>query len=178
MAILNLPPGGPLHANLTALPTWLFTPVGSLPGNVRIYNEGRNIVYIGQANVTVNTGMPLPPGGKPLELVNVSSSLYAVSTLTVGSAVGTVTTTTTAGTNVFTITGGTFITAGLSTGATLVLQNPYNTAGSEAVVLSAFGTTPATFTATTNLQFAHDTTNLLYACTPTYGQVRVDASPV
>ena len=173
----TFPPGTPQHVNLTFTPTWLFTPVGTIPNNVRIYNEGQNIVYVGQADVTVNTGLPLLPGGHPLKLTNVTTSLYAISALQVGSVLGTLSSATTANTNVLILAGGTFTTVSKtpSTGSTIVVQNPYNTAGSEAVSITAFGTTPATFTVATNMQFAHDTTNVAYFATPTYGQVSVTA---
>ena len=58
----TLPPGSPNKVNLTYTPTWLFTPYTSAANNVRLYNNGQNTVYVGQADVTVNTGLPILPG--------------------------------------------------------------------------------------------------------------------
>ena len=69
----TLPPGTPNYVNLTYTPTWLFTPNTSAANNVRLQNFGQNIVYVGQADVTVNTGLPLLPGSKPVELTNVTT---------------------------------------------------------------------------------------------------------
>jgi hypothetical protein len=174
---VNLPPGGPQHVNLTFTPTWLFTPVSNTPNNVRIYNEGSNVVYVGQSDVTTLTGLPIMPGSKPLELTNVTTSLYAISAVSKGTIMGTVNSAATAGSNVVVITGGTFITtAQASTGQTVILTNLVNTANTEVVSLSAFGTTPATFTAASNFLFAHGTADAMYTATATYGQVRVDSA--
>ena len=173
----NLPPGGPQHVNLTFTPTWLFTPVGTLANNVRITNEGQNTVYVGQANVTALTGLPVLPNSRPLELTNVTSSLYAISAVSKGAAMGTINTAVTAGTNVVIITGGTFITTNqATTGQTVILANVTNLADTEVLSLSTFGTTPATFTTGTNFQFAHGTSDLMYTAAATYGQVRVDST--
>src|SRR5208282_4695405 len=78
MPNLNLGAGVPQHVNLTYTPTWLFTPVSSIANNVRLYNEGQNTVYVGQADVTTLTGLPISSG-------------------TQGALLGTVTTASTAG---------------------------------------------------------------------------------
>jgi hypothetical protein len=175
----NLPPGGSQHVNLTFTPTWLFTPVGSIQNNVRIYNEGQNPVYVGQADVTALTGLPVMPGSRPLELTNVTTSLYAVSAVSKGAVMGTVNTAATAGTNVIIITGGTFITTNqASTNQTVILANLTNTQNTEVVQLSAFGTTPATFTVTTNFAYAHGLADAMYVANATYGQVKVDAGQI
>ena len=100
----TLPPGTANNVNLSFTPTWLFTPTTSAANNVVLTNNGQNTVYVGQADVTVNTGLPILPGSKPVKLTNVTSSLYAISTVSLGTLVGTVFTAGTAGATVLNFT--------------------------------------------------------------------------
>lgn len=171
MPNLNLGPGVPNNVNLTYTPTWLFTPSTYATSNVRIVNNGRNIAYLGQANVTFQTGMPILPGSRPLDLTNVLSSLYAVSSVQQGTLLGTVQTALTAGTTTFTFSS-TVPSANLPVGTQFIIGSTTSTANQE--VLSVAGSTSTTvLTTTTAAAFAHDTTNVVYGCTPTYGQLSV-----
>ena len=167
----TLPPGSANNVNLSFTPTWLFTPTTSAANNVRLYNNGRNTVYVGQADVTVNTGLPLMPGSKPVELSNVTQSLYAISTYYVGTLLGTVQTASTAGATTMTFSS-TVPSANLPVGTQFMIGSTINTSNQE--VLNVAGSTSTTvLTTSSGAAFAHDTTNVVYAVTPTYGQLTV-----
>jgi len=173
---LPLPPGTPNDVNLSFTPTWLFTPSTNATNNVRLWNNGQNVVYVGQADVTVNTGLPITPGGRPVELVNVLTSLYAISAVAVGSLLGTVQTAATAGTTTLTWTSSTPTTS-LPVGSAFILGSTVNTSNQEVLVVATSAST--TSNTTTNVTvFEHDTTNVVYAATPTYGQIRVSAGVI
>ncbi len=169
----NLPPGSPNWVNLSYTPTWLFTPVTTLPNTVILHNFGRNTIYVGQANVTTTTGLPIPPSTEPVRLTNVLSPLYAISAVTQGALLGTVSTAGTAGstTQIFS----TGAVAALPPGTQFIIGSTLWTSGQEVLnVATSVGTT--TVSTSTPAQFAHGTTDLIFAVTPTYGQVSVRGS--
>lgn len=169
----NLGVGGTQHVNLTYTPTWIYTPNASAVSNIELFNEGRNTVYVGQADVTVNTGLPIPPNSGPVKLTNVLTPLYAISQITQGAVAGTVGTTGTAGTSVIAF-GAAASSTVLTVGQTLLIGSTAFTSNQEAVsVASTTGTTNVTLSSAT--QFAHDTTNVIYSAVPTFGQIRVNA---
>ncbi len=167
----TLPPGTPNYVNLTYTPTWLFTPNTSAANNVRLHNFGQNMVYVGQADVTVNTGLPIAPGSKPVVLTNVTKSLYAISTYSVGSLLGTVGTATTAATTSITFSS-TVPSANLPVGTQFMIGSTVNTSNQEVLNVAASVSTTALSTSLATA-FEHDTTNVVYAVTPTYGQISV-----
>lgn len=175
MPNLNLGPGVPNNVNLSFTPTWLFTPNSSAASNVRLVNNGRNTVYVGQANVTTGTGFPIPPGSRPVELTSILTPLYAISAVQIGAVLGTITTTATAGTTVLQMS--TIASTALTVGQALIIQSTAFTSNLE-VVSVASTTSTANFTLSTAAVFAHDTTNLVYACTPSYGQLAVFAGTI
>ena len=75
----SFPPGSDQHVNLGVTPTWIFTPNTSAANTVRLVNEGSNTCFVGQADVTPFNGIPVPPGGKPVVLSNITYTLYGVS---------------------------------------------------------------------------------------------------
>jgi hypothetical protein len=167
----TLPPGTANNVNLSFTPTWLFTPSTSATNNVRLYNNGRNTVYVGQADVTVNTGLPILPNGK-VELLGVTQSLYGISTYSLGTLIGTVSTASAAGATVLNFT--TQATAQLSTGATVVVGSTAYTSNQEVLSISTTtGTAATAVTVGTLAQFYHPTTDVVYLATATYGQVSV-----
>jgi len=174
--MVTLPPGSPNNVNLTYTPTWLFTPSTFATNNVRLYNNGRNTVYVGQADVTVNTGLPIMPSSKPVLLTNVLQSLYAISTYSVGTLLGTVGTSTTAGSTTLSFSS-TVPTASLPVGTQFMIGSTINTSNQEAVNVATSVSTTA-ITTTTGMAFAHDTTNVVYAVTPTYGQLTVQGGVI
>src|SRR5208282_3795180 len=171
MPNLNLGAGVPQHVNLTYTPTWLFTPVSSIANNVRLYNEGQNTVYVGQADVTTLTGLPISPGSKPVLLTNVTSSLYAISSVTQGALLGTVTTASTAGqTTAIFYTGAVAL---LPPGTQFMIGSTFGTSNQEVVnVSTSVGT--STVSTSTAMKFYHSTTDNVWAVTPTYGQLSVN----
>ena len=166
----TLPPGSPNYVDLTYTPTWLFTPSTSAANNVLLHNFGSNTVYIGQADVTFQTGLPIPPKSKPVKLAGVTSSLYAVSAVSQGSLLGTISSSATAATT--TLTMSTAAVNALPVGTQFIIGSSASTSNQE-VLNVAGSTSTSVLTTSTATAFAHDTTNVVYACAPTYGQISV-----
>jgi hypothetical protein len=168
----TLPPGTPQSVNLTYTPTWIFTANTSATNTVRLYNAGTTVAYVGGANVTATTGMPIPPKGRPVELTGVTGSLYAMSQYyQTGVILGTVSSAATVGTTSFTF-AATGVVSALPVGSQFIIESTQNTSNQE--VLNVAGSTSTTvLTTSAGALFAHDTTNVVYACTPTYGQIQV-----
>jgi hypothetical protein len=167
----NLGAGNDQHVNLTFTPTWIFTPNNSASTNLRLYNEGRNVVYIGQTGMGINGGFPIMPGARPVEVSGCITTMYAMSAVSPGAIIGTVGSAVGPGGTVIT-SATTAITASLATGGTIYIANTVNTANAEVLALSSFGTT-ASLTVASTLQFPHTTSDVIYACAATYGQLRV-----
>lgn len=177
MPNLNLGAGVPNNTNLSFTPTWLFTPSTYATNNVRLVNNGRNIVYVGQANVTTTTGLPILPGSRPIELTNVLTPLYGISAVQQGTLQGTVTVTSTAGTTTLTMSAAAVTSLSAVAGTAFIIGSTTNTANQEVLtVASSTGTT--VLTTNQPAQFAHDTTNVVYSCTPSYGQLSVFAGVI
>jgi hypothetical protein len=168
----NLGSGGTQHVNLTYTPTWIYTPNASAVSNIELINEGRNIVYVGQADVTVNTGLPIPPNSGPVKLTNVLTPLYAISAVNVGAVAGTAAVTQTAATTSFTLP--TAAVTALPVGTVFQYGSTSSTSNQEMlIVASSVSTTVIT---TTNASvFPHVTGDQLFIVTPSYGQIRVNA---
>src|SRR5215472_4148965 len=75
----NFPPGTGNLVNPGVTPTWAFTPNTYATNTIRVLNTGRNVVYVGGSQVTQNNGLPVLPGGRPLEITGFTGSLYALS---------------------------------------------------------------------------------------------------
>jgi hypothetical protein len=172
----NLGPGVDQHVNLSFTPTWLFSPVSGQANSLRLYNEGRNIVYVGQADVTVNTGLPLAPGCKPVELTNVMSSIYAISAVTVGAVAGTAAVSTTAGSTTFILPAAAVTAVGVA-GTSFVYGSTSSTSNQEVLVVATSAST-TTITTTLASVFPHVSGDQLLLATPTYGQIRATAGIV
>jgi hypothetical protein len=175
MPSLNLGPGVDQHVNLSFTPTWVFSPTTGLANTLRLYNEGRNTVYVGQADVTVSTGLPLAPGCKPLLLTNIQSPIYAVSAVTTGAVAGTIAVTQTAGTTSFTFPSAA-VTA-LPVGTAFVLGSTSSTSNQEVLVVATSAST-TTITTTLASVFPHVSGDQAFLATPTYGQIRATAGVV
>ena len=166
----TLPPGSPNWVNLSYTPTWLFTPVGTLPNTVILHNNGSNTVYVGQANVTTSTGLPIPPNSKPVKLTNVLTSLYAISAVSAGTLLGTVTSASTAGSTTQVFYSGA-VTA-LPPGTQFLIGSTLYTSNQEVLnVATSVGST--TVSTSSPAAFAHGTADQVYAVTPPYGQISV-----
>ena len=141
-------PGGQ-SINTAPAPTWIFTPTPNAPSTVRLWNAGNSIAYVGQNPVTAFNGFPIPPQCKPVELQNVSTTLYAVAAVTPGAGTNTVNTSSAvAGVTSFTVSG----TVGLAVGGTVVIGIGNNR---EAFVVSGLQATSVTVS--TASLYAHPT---------------------
>lgn len=172
----NLGAGNDQHVNLTYTPTWIFTPNTSAANNLRLNNEGLNTVYIGQAGMGINGGFPIAPKSRPVEIPG-NMTMYAMSAVSQGAVLGTVGAAIAPGGTVIT-SATTAITGSLSTGATIMIANTVNTSNAEVVAISSFGLASTSLTVATAFQFPHAASDVIYACTPTFGQLRVTAGVV
>ena len=131
-------------------PTWIFTaPANVRSASVRVWNSGNAVAYIGQAGTTWQTGFPIPPQSRPVEIQNVGTSLYAVANVVPGSNAQTVSTAAAVGVTAFTVSANN---AAWVPGSTVVVGNGSNR---EAFVVS--GTTATNVTVSTAAIYAHPT---------------------
>ena len=172
---LNLPPGTPQSVNPAVTPTWVFTPTPNAPATVRFNNTGRYPVYVGGSQVTQNNGMLVPPGSRPVEMQNVTQTLYAISPVQVPVVAATMSASAvTVGTTAITLTAA--APAALAAGATIIVGSTVG-AGWEAQVVNST-------TASSQITFAnplvqdHVGSGVIYTVTPQYGQINVSAGVV
>jgi len=166
---LNLPPGTPNVVNPAVTPTWAFTPNTSATATVRIVNTGRNPVYVGGSQVTQNNGLPVPPGGKTVELIGVTQTLYCLSGvggLTVAATMSS--SAVTAGTTAITLT--TTVPTGLAAGTTIVVGSTAGTGWEAQVVATTTASSQLTFTSP--LVQDHAGSLIIYTATAAPGQVQ------
>lgn len=173
--MVNLGPGVPQQVNPGVTPTWIFSPNPSANSTVRISNAGPWPVYVGGLGVSQPDALAIPPNSRPVELMNVTQTLYAISGVSIGAAGGTMTSAAvTAGTTAITLTA--TVPTSMGAGATIVLGNTAST-GWEAQIV-------ATTTASSGLTFASPLTNdhvassVVFLATPQYGQLRVNSGVV
>jgi hypothetical protein len=171
----NLGAGVDQHLTPAVTPTWIFTPTSLQANTVRLYNEGSNPVYVGPSGLDQPGGFAIAPGNRPVELQNVTQSLYAVSGVQVGAVAGTVgASAATAGSTAITM--ATTVPTALAAGTTIVIGSTVNT-GWEAQVVNAT-------TASSQLTFAQALVNdhangvPVYLATARLGQLRVTAGIV
>ena len=169
----NLPPGTPQSVNVIVTPTWIFTPNTSAANTIRVVNTGQYPVYVGGLGCTQANGFPVPAGSRPLELQNVTGTLYASGSLTVGASVSTTNAAYTAGTTSI-VTSSSVTT---SAGSVLVVGNTAHT-GWEPVVISAISASGTTVTTSSGLLQDHGSGQIVYAATAQPGQVSVAAGVV
>ena len=170
---LSIPPGTPQSVNPAVTPTWIFTPNTSAANTIRVTNTGQFAVYVGGLGCCQANGFPVPPGSRPLELQNVTATLYASSRVSVGSSVSTTNAAYTAGTT-------TIVTAdsvATSAGSVLVVGSTVNT-GWEPVVVSAISASGTTVTTSAGLLMDHGSGQPVYAATAQLGQISVAAGVV
>jgi hypothetical protein len=167
----NLGPGNDQHVNPNPIPTWVFTPTPNAPSSVRFYNEGSNVVYVGQLNVTPYNGLPIPPGNRPVEFQNANITLYACSNVTPGTVSNTLTAVAlAAGATSFTVGS----TTGMAAGTTLILGNT----GKGQEVVTVAGTTATAVTVSTGLLYDHAASVTVSTAVVLPGQLRVTAGVV
>ncbi|RKY33205.1 MAG: hypothetical protein DRP74_00705 [Candidatus Omnitrophota bacterium] len=68
----------PNQVNVGTTPTPLPTTALNHRRSIIVYNNGSNTVYLGDANVTVGNGLPMPPGGSYSFKLDVGVVLYGV----------------------------------------------------------------------------------------------------
>ena len=121
-------------------PTWVFTPNTSSASTVQFINIGRYPVYVGGSQVTQNNGLPIPPGGKPVKLIGVTTQVYALSGVGSPVAAGTMSSSAvTVGTTAITLT--TTVPTSLAAGATIIVGSTVGT-GWEAQVVASTTASP------------------------------------
>ena len=162
----NFPPGTGQSINPAVTPTWAFTPNTAATSVVRFANTSRNTVYIGQSQMTPNNSLPLPPGGKPVELIGVTQTLYCQSGVGTFAVAGTMSASSvTAGTTAITLTAA--VPAGLAAGTTIIVGTTAGT-GWEAQVVNST-------TASSQLTFANPLVQDHAASSPVYTAVMLPA---
>lgn len=179
----NLGPGVDNHVNLTFTPTVIFVPTPGQSAVARIYNEGRTLVYIGGAEVAQGNGLPLPPGSKPIEIMNPVTNIYAVSAGVLGAIMNTVQTNTQI-TNIMsplnatsTIVSTVAMANTLPPGTVFAIGQTVNSSNLEfATVATSVSTTSITAT----LAYPHlsNSSEGIYPVAATYGQIRVTSGVV
>jgi hypothetical protein len=170
----NLGAGVDQHVNTGVAPTWVFTPNPSGGSALRLYNEGSQLVYVGGPNVTPLNGLPLFPGGRPVELQNITGTVYTCS----NSAVGNNTAAATLGTGGIATVGTTLLTvttmnSSFAPGTTLQLGTATNR---EYVVVASTASTVVTLSNPT--LYYHAVADVMTLATTTVGQLRVTAGNV
>ena len=168
----NLGAGVDQHVNVSALPTWVFSPTTGLPNTVRLYNEGGPLVYVGGANVSPSNGLPLAAGNEPIRLANITGSVYACSAVTPGTAAATIGTgvPSNAGTTKFSVT---TMNTSFAAGTVLLVGG-----GTSQEVLVIASTATTVITTTTNSLYDHAVGAPLTACTYFPAQLRASAGVV
>ena len=167
----NLGPGNDQHVNTNPIPTWVFTPTPNASSTVRFYNEGSNVVYVGQSNVTPYNGLPILPGNRPVEFQNVLATLYACSNVSPGTTSSTLTAVAlSAGATSFTV--GT--TTNFAVGTSLIVGNT----GKGQEVVTVAGTTATAVTISTGLLYDHAASVTVSTAVVLPGQLRVTAGVV
>jgi hypothetical protein len=170
---LNLPPGTGQSVVPAVTPTWIFTPNTSATNTIRVTNIGQYPVYVGGLGCGQANGFPLPPGSRPLELQNVTATLYAASYVSVGSSVSTLNAGYTAGAS--TVVTATSVTT--SAGSVLVVGSTVNT-GWESVVVGTVSSSGTTIGTSAPLLMDHASGQVVYSATAQIGQIRVSAGVV
>jgi hypothetical protein len=157
--------------NPTTIPNWVFTPTPNAPSSVRFYNLGSTTVYVGQSNVSPFNGFPIPPGNRPVEFQNASSTLYACSNVVPGATSNTLSATAlAAGATSFTVGS----TTGMAVGTSLIIGNTGK--GQEVAVVA--GTTATAVTVSTGLLYDHAASVTVSTAVVQQGQLRVTAGVV
>ena len=172
---LNLPPGTPNSVNPAVTPTWAFTPTPNAPATVRISNTGRYPVYVGGSQVTQNNGIQVPPGSRPIEMQNVTQTMYVLSPVSGPVIAGTMSASAvTVGTTAITLTAA--VPASLAAGTTIIVGSTAGTGWEAQVVNSTTASSQITFA--NPLVQDHVGSGVIYTATPQLGQVQFTAGVV
>lgn len=168
----NLPPGTPNLVNPAVTPTWAFTPNTAASNTIRVVNTGRNVVYVGGPQVTQNNGLPVLPGGRPLEVNGLTGSLYALSGVGGLVVAGTMSSSAvTVGTTAVTLTA--TVPTALAAGAVVVVGSTAGSGWEAQVVASTTASSQITFA--NPLVQDHVGSGVVYTANAAYGQVQIVA---
>lgn len=171
----SFPPGTQQSVNPAVTPTWIFTPSTYGPPTIRVTNTGRTTVYVGGSQVTQNNGIAVPAGGKGIELIGNTGTLYAVSPVLVGSAAGTMSSSAvTVGTTAITLT--TTVPTSLAAGTTIIVGSTAGTGWEAQVVNSTTASSQITFA--NPLVQDHAGSGVIYTATAQQGQIGIIAGVV
>lgn len=174
---LNLPPGTDQTVNPAVTPTWIFTPPANVSATVRFFNTGRYACYVGGSQVTQNNGLLVPPGSRPVEMQNVTQTLYALSPVSTGSAASAATmsaSSVTVGTTAITLT--TTVPTSLAAGTTIIVGSTVGTGWEVQVVNSTTASSQITFA--NPLVQDHVASGVIYTATAQPAQIRVSAGVI
>ena len=172
---LNLPPGTPNSVNPAVTPTWAFTPTPNAPATVRISNTGRYPVYVGGSQVTQNNGIQVPPGSRPIEMQNVTQTMYVLSPVSGPVIAGTMSASAvTVGTTAITLTA--VVPASLAAGTTIIVGSTTGTGWEAQVVASTTASSQITFA--NPLVQDHVGSGVIYTATAQLGQAQFTAGVV
>ncbi|HLI39605.1 MAG TPA: hypothetical protein VKV80_20030 [Streptosporangiaceae bacterium] len=168
----SFPPGTDQHVNPAVTPTWIFTPVPGQAGTLRLHNDGQYPVYVGPAGVSQPGGFAVPAGSRPVQMQNVTQTLYAVSGVVPGAQAATASpAAVTAGSTAVTLAAA--VPSALAAGTTVIIGNPAGTGWEAQVVASTTASSQITFASP--LVSDHAGSSLVYTAVPLPGQLRVTA---
>lgn len=173
----TLPPGTGQSVNPAVTPTWAFTPVTGQNTTIRLYNTGRTPVYAGGSQVTQNNGLLIPTGSRPVEMQNVTQTVYVLSPVVASSVVaaGTMSSSAvTVGTTAITLTAA--VPASLAAGTTIVVGSTVGTGWEAQVVNSTTASSQITFA--NPLVQDHVGSGVIYTATAQLGQISVVAGVI
>jgi hypothetical protein len=146
----------------------VFTPTPGATATCRVFNEGQNVVYVGQAGITPANGLPIQPNCK-IELPNVVASLYCAAGYSTTATATTLTAAANAGATTLAVTSG----VGIANGGWVAVGSGANL---EVVQVTAGGGT-ATLTVTA-LTYDHKTAAAVTAVNSLSAQARITAGVV
>jgi hypothetical protein len=168
----TFPPGTPQSVNPAVTPTWIFTPSTYGPAAVKITNTGRYPVYVGGSQVTQNNGLLVPPGGKGVEMIGVTQTIYALSPVTGPVIAGTMSASAvTVGTTAITLAA--TVPTALAAGTTIIVGSTAGTGWEAQVVNSTTASSQITFA--NPLVQDHAGSGVIYTATAQQAQVAVIA---
>jgi hypothetical protein len=127
------------------------------------------------SQLTQNNGLPVPPGGKTLELIGVTQTLYCLSGVTGLAVAGTMSASgVTVGTTAITMTA--TVPTSLAAGAVCVIGSTVGTGWEAQVVASTTASSQITFA--NPLVQDHVASGVIYTATALPGQVQIAAGVV
>lgn len=170
---VNFPPGTPQSVNPAVTPTWVFTPPSAnVSSTLRLTNTGRYPVYVGGSQVTQNNGLLVPPGGRGIEMVGVTQTVYALSPVTGPVIAGTMSASAvTVGTTAITL--ATTVPTALAAGTVIIVGSTAGTGWEAQVVATTNASSQITFA--NPLVQDHAGSGVIYTATAQQAQVAVIA---